>query len=538
MKLPLTAYAGVPRLFDTLSHKDFLWALIGSSLLLHAGMGLAQQGKYWWDTIAYFDLARVLFEPAKLASLYAGDFGIVYTHVMPGVPFVIRTFDQLFGEWMFPVIVMLQIALNAFAVVYFVTAFAQHLSRLVQFALIVLLSFNPYYAAFHNALLTESFSSTLLLFLAGAFVRGADGTLDLRRAVTLVLALGFIGAQYRLYFFAFSLVGAFLLISSMKGRARLYFATLALTCGVASVALFPAYRAWAGGGFFLPHTNALMLMHAAYVAWDLPQPQTVELRRTVKDPVVLSKLAGHTELDVADTIKMGKDLEASGLTRAEMGREILKASWSVRTSSLAAIRRQVQASLQSLGFQLLIGCCSLREEGRRGFTRAAMIKHDLAMQRWNSGTAEDNYLSRFDSFAERYRESANLYAPESINLYVSRVRPFIASQSTYWRDPLFMSRIPADLLVLAGLAGLIVLARKNWKVGLFFVTVAGSIYVAVLFAAIIGDNRYAHALIPIYFVSAAVLATEAARWSDGAQRRRSGARTISGPDQQHPAAST
>jgi len=162
-------------------------------------MGVSLGAKYWFDSLTYFQLAEGLTSPSALRRLYAGPFGAIFQHLMPGPSFLILCFEGLFGKFMWPAFAIFQNALSVLATVYLVTGFSRYLGRAAQITIVVLIALFPYFSAFHNAILTESLTSSLVMIIAGVTIRCLEGRLRCMRAVVVILLLGILGAQIRSY---------------------------------------------------------------------------------------------------------------------------------------------------------------------------------------------------------------------------------------------------------------------------------------------------------------------------------------------------
>src|SRR5436190_22811342 len=63
--------------------------------------------KIWIDSIAYFQLALVLFDADLLGRLYQSEFGFLYQHITPGLPFLIRLLDAGFIGYLWPALALI-----------------------------------------------------------------------------------------------------------------------------------------------------------------------------------------------------------------------------------------------------------------------------------------------------------------------------------------------------------------------------------------------------------------------------------------------
>ena len=111
--------------------------LLFFALVTHLYSIVVTGAKFWIDSIVYFQFALALFDAEQLGRLYNSHFGFQYWYVPPGLPFLIRVLDEIFGERLWPALTALQGLLSALAVTYFVLAFRNKLSRRAQLAAVI-----------------------------------------------------------------------------------------------------------------------------------------------------------------------------------------------------------------------------------------------------------------------------------------------------------------------------------------------------------------------------------------------------------------
>src|SRR5664279_1220906 len=100
-----------PRMWDAYFVKnERAWCLflLSFAIAAHAYSIVVTGAKFWIDSIVYFELALALFDAGQLSRLYNSEFGFLYQHVVPGLPFVIRMLDALFREHLWPALAVLQ----------------------------------------------------------------------------------------------------------------------------------------------------------------------------------------------------------------------------------------------------------------------------------------------------------------------------------------------------------------------------------------------------------------------------------------------
>ncbi|WP_141686652.1 hypothetical protein [Bradyrhizobium sp. LMTR 3] len=496
------------RTFFNRSERVWCFILLLFSSAAHAYSMLVTGAKYWIDSIAYFQLGMALFDVDQLSQLYSSQFGFLYQHFTPGLPLLIRTLESIFQERLWPALAILQGAFSASAITYFILAFKNKLSRPAQLIVVILCGLHPYFASFHNAAMTESVSASILLVSLGVAVRSLDGRLSLRRSLLVLLLLSILAAQFRPYL---GVVGGLLaaLIVYWRGkpwRLPLYAVTaLALAAGILA---FPLYRAALGLGFFLPNTSALLLTHTSYVAWDLDQDTAHALDDVVLSAEIRTRLIGDKPINYDDAKRIFDDLIGAGLSPDQAKQKIASAAWRVRTSSMWVMERQLQLPLASIGFQIAPMCCQPNRQLTRELTGSAMFNHIRHYFHWNSGVDGGSYTEVFDRFSEMTRAS-HIFSDVADNFYVSRIRPYVTDSLKSLRDPLRLTLLVSDPLIIVSWLGLLLCFRRGQRIGLLALAVPFAvIYVAAFYAHIFGDNRHAHPLIPIVVVGFVKVADE------------------------------
>jgi hypothetical protein len=138
------------------------------------------------------------------------------------------------------------------------------------------------------------------------------------------------------------------------------------------------------------------------------------------------------------------------------------------------------------------------------FTGEKLLAHLQHYYQWNAGLDANNYVTVFQTFNEMYRQ-APYYDKATIDRYASRVEPFVFAHPNPSRDFLRLGVIPPDLLIFFGLAGFIVISRRDKRIIAIVILLMALDYAASLSAGLLGDNRYAHLLWPFYLVGGLAL---------------------------------
>jgi hypothetical protein len=456
--------------------------------------------KFWIDSIVYVQLALALFDADQLSKLYNSEFGFLYQHTQPGLPFLIRTLEAVFGERMWPALTVTQGLLSALAVTYFVLTFRDKLSRPAQLAAVFICGLHPYFVSFNNAALTESVSASILLISIGLAIRAVEGRLSLGVSLSLLLPLSILAAQFRPYLGLVGIISAVLVVFE-QGRPRrfLLYAIIALALAVGTFT-FPVYRAVLGLDFFLPNVDALMLTHVSYVTWDLDSEAAQSLNSVVLNDEIRARLIGKDPVSYADAKHMFDDLVAAGSSSGKARQTIAAAAWRLRTSSIGAIERQLQLPLASIGFQYAPVCCQPSRQLTRDLISSALFRQIRYYFRWNAGVDGSSYVDLFDSFTKTTR-SSQTFTESAENFYIARIRPYVTDSLKPYRDPLHLTSLVSDPLIILGWFGIWLFFWSADRIALLIMAVPfATIYAVAVYTHIFGDNRHAHPLIPIVII--------------------------------------
>lgn len=480
------------------SERCFIATLVFTSVILHLFMAVNMGAKFWWDSITYFQLADAI-RNNSLRALYEGPFGIVFQHLTPGLPLLIVIFESLFGSAMWLAFATFQNGLDIISGIYFATAFSRHISRSGQLAIVFLTSAFPYFSSFHNSILTESVTSSLVMIVTGIALRSLEARLKLIPALFQILIFGVIGGQIRSYVIGISAGLSLLIVFNQDRFSRPWLYAIVLMTTAAGILIFPIYRTAEGIEFFLPRVDALMLMHANYVNWEPDERSKHAIEDVVLDPAIARKLeTPNSDVGPNDVVKMVDDLVRAGLSRAQAVSSIKQAAWIVRTQSWEVIGRQLQLSLSSLGLQRISTCCDPTRELANGYTGRKMLAHLQFYYRWNAGLDPNDYTKLFDIYSNLYRANPQYYSKKTIEWYTTRIGPHVVAHPSPWRDFLKLDAISPDLLVVLGVSGFMMMGFRDWKIIFILGLLVFPIYGASVSTVLVGDNRYAHLLWPFY----------------------------------------
>ncbi len=503
-----------------LNKKRFSIILLFLSILFHLYAAIVMEGRFWYDSLAYFEIANALISPWKLNNLFSGDFGTLYNHIGFGLPFLIAVMDVVFGEHAFIAIVVFQVFFNAWALFWLVQSLHVILTWVGQVILTVLLSLHPYFAAFHNAVLTESFSASLCMIAIGAFIRCTTKEMSSQKSITIILTTIFICAQFR-YYLAFPLSAMVIfLILFFHGRSRFISIIISSSVIILSLSLSWIIKYSTNIENKSANIDAISLVHSTYVAWDLSEKQIKYIDSIIVDTQLREKVIGAARLNYLDALKIFNDLRALGLEDSEIRRKISHAALHLRVDTSDVIMRQLRSNLTSLGFQRL-AIARDHAANARGFKDAREeLSHYQYYYEWMGGISPIDYKTIFLIYLNLYSEQKNLYSEDGIKFYNERVGPYVTGKFKNLRDPIFLGKIPPDLVAALGILSIFYVFFLNWRLASILFVFVMVVYLATLIATVVGSNRYSYVLLPIYFCGIVISASHMFKMLYGVSRSK------------------
>jgi hypothetical protein len=482
--------------------EPFVIALI---VIIHLCALVVFGATYWIDSIAYASLS-VSFEQQNGFQEFYGSVGRwVYSHLGPGVPSLWFILNKLPTEWQWPILAVLQHSLAAIALVFTfktVNRFWPSPWHLVFLLLILLL---PTYQAFHNALLTESATSSLLLIAFSCCIHVAKGERHISSYILIGSSALFLLTQFRSYWGA---AVALMLFISIAYRGLLWtrWPFVLGIIAVSSALLFPGYRYLQTGQFFLPGGGINSLISASHAN---PQPSdkvkavfsAADLPREIDIDRLLSD-----GISMTDALSIASHWRSAGLSNKEIEDQ---------SAYLAGLLKNEQAGVQlnrwvygmaSIGMMSPLLILPKDHRVFLDYSPEKLLAHIYHYQLWHSWISADNYNRIFDVFfGSEGRDSADVFpfgaaGAETIDL---AFKPYLSPLPTQIRDPLLLGRIPLDLWTLMGFLGAVYLAlRAGFISVLFLCAVVPAFFVAFLFP--LGNTRYSVPLLPLYLFLASI----------------------------------
>lgn len=479
-------------------------ALIAS---LHLWALFAFGATFWIDSRSYVGLAEGLRSAERLAAFYESGGRWIFSHLQPGVSVLWLALSLLPEAWRWPALALFQHTLAAGALFFAVTTIHRYWPTWLHLVALLLLLFLPAYQAFHNALLTESVTSSLLLVAFAACLRLAfERRFQVRNLAIAFTALLLI-TQFRSYWGAAVALMVFL---TLAWRRRLLSAwtVLLVVIALSAAAAFPIYRYARTGLFYLPEGGMNVLVSGLQVN---PKPSeavraafgAIDFPPSLPAQTVLAK-----GLDATSALTLGEHWQAAGLDHAAINRRAQELGALLRNDGVEVQINRVIYGLASIGSIGIYDFGNPDREIFRGMDMAKMQAHQINYYQWQSWASNVDYRKRLGLFFDPapavfpFEAEARSQIKRAWEPYVDLHMEFVADRQ-FIRDPLRLGQMPPDVWLLSGLAGLVALLRRNP-----FVAMLTGSAIAIAFATAtwfpVGNTRYANPLLPLYLLSVSI----------------------------------
>ncbi len=453
---------------------------------------------FWVDSAIYAGLGDALFSPDKMGSFYDATGTMMYSHIGPGEP-ALWAFVRLFpirAQW--PVLALLQHALAASATILAFRRLQRILPGIWNLGAAALLSLHPFYQSFHNGVLTESASGSLLLIGITILIRLLYANRPSRRSWAGLLTVIFLAAQFRGYL-GILLTGAAVLVLLWRKEMFRWHAwlTLLAVCIGASAA-YPCYRWACIGRYFSSGVGTNMLVCAA---WANPRPT----------PALLEKISslgwpGDPAEIFADDFTYEKARDAGviwqlqGLRFSEIVRRITAMSRAIVFDRPSGFFIAFRCALASSGMPSIAFAGSGEEPAYTHLSLPVVRRHERTYYLWQSWLEKPSY--RPDGNAFFVRENASVGLPSARRDLWAALEPHLSDKSIRRRDPLRLGKLPLDLWAVLGLLGTALCILRLPILGLVLGTPIAGIFL-LMGAAPIANGRYSYPLVSIWFLSCA-----------------------------------
>lgn len=265
----------------------------------------------------------------------------------------------------------------------------------------IVLTLHPFYQSFHNAVMTESFSSSLLLIILGAAIKAVSGQENFIRNLAVIVAATCVAIQFRSYMFLFSI--SFLILILFFHKKKWFAIISSILIIISSLFIFPTARWAVTKKFFMPNVDSLTVSIAL---WTTPKPSdtVIKLIRSLDMPPEIDKehilKAG---MYYEDAIRWALYLEKKGHSHDEIRKIIKSAAYKIRLDNMDTILNQIDLSLSSQGITKFVLFHNNDEKFALNMNKNQLRLHNINHYLWLSWLAGVDYKLYLKQFMLMYK---------------------------------------------------------------------------------------------------------------------------------------
>ncbi|NEJ22539.1 hypothetical protein GR247_20530 [Rhizobium leguminosarum] len=459
---------------------------------------------FWIDSSVYVALSEALKSPQGMAEFYHEGGRWMFSHLQPGVSILWLCLSIFKETWRWPVLAISQHAIAALALWFTFSTINRYWPTWLHLVPLTILALLPTYQSFHNALLTESLTSSIFLIAFSACLRIAyEPSIRKRDIFTALLAI-FIITQFRSYW---GVTIALMLCCALQRRKLILsvWMPLLLLVAVGAATAFPIYRFIQTGQFFLPQGGMNSFITGLQVN---PNPSN-KVRETFDGIEFPPSLPASAILSNGLNLRLALDIghfwRNVGLSDGAINDRAERLGKALTNDGPEIQIRRAIYGIASLGSTMVYSLGDSHREIFRGMTMAAMMDHQNYYYRWFGWISGEDYQRYLDSF---FGPTSDLPPFSFDSIAAAQIKrawqPYLSSiPSSFLRDPVSLGSLPPDVWLASGfVAFLILIVRLPFVAMLFFLAVAVAFGAAFSFP--VGDTRYANALIPFYLVAISI----------------------------------
>jgi hypothetical protein len=461
---------------------------------------------YWIDQRDYVSLATSIGSSELMNEYYESIGTWVFSHLGVGTPLVWLAFQPLPTAWQWPALALFQHSLAAAVLIFAYDTLVRLWPSPLHLFFILALLVLPAYEAFHNALLTESCTSSLVLLGFSCCLRIALDKPKSARYIVLALTSLALVTQFRSYWGAILALMTFCALGASR-RVWSGWTIALILVSLCAAGAFPVYRYLQIGSFFLPSGGINFLVSGSQVN-PRPSGQVLAAFEGVELPESLpaSKLI-RDGITMEDAINIANYWRDEGLSNeAIVGRAGDLGKVLRNDGALVQFNRTLYG-LTSIGMLMPYLAINPAQEVLRGWSASNFFAFVRDYYRWQTGAEEADYHREFVSFFAKEPSSSAFPFADSSNASMRSVfEPYLTSSPLILRDPLKLGRVFPDVWAVTALVLSVLLARRSPIVPvLLLCAVLPAFGVAYMFP--LGNPRYAIPLIPLYFATSAIAAS-------------------------------
>jgi hypothetical protein len=468
-------------------------------ILLGNLYGIGLGATFWVDSEAYILISRIFASKQAAQQFITSSHSLVFSHVLWGEAGLWYGLSQLPTEFIWPALAIIQ---HGFAMIsqYIVfRALNNAWPSRMHLLFCIGMSFFPFYQSMHNALMTESLSASFLLLAFGVSINMLEGFGNRNMNFALMALSIFIAVQFRYAFLVFG-ASLFLILFVFKVISFRRLVVAACIVGFA-MAVYPIYMYMQTSTFRMPSVTIWKINMATYTFQETPSA-VIDYAKTLDlpDTKYIDKFV--SSFSKQDVYALADYWLSRGYTVAEISRianHIFSLYETQQTRYYYA--SNLTLSLTVMGMTVPFSLLPKDVMVYRDFNPKAMGNHQLSHY---------SYLSWIKPMKEEYESLTQHFflmekdATKEKELFLNAWKPYVNFSSGYaLRDPLKLGTLRPDVFALAGIVGIIFLAKRREKVSwLFFVSLAMTTLLFFIFKS--GAIRYAYPSLLIHILSTSI----------------------------------
>jgi hypothetical protein len=436
----------------------WLWGIIVTGNLY----GLMVYGAtFWVDSGVYIYFSPIFESLQKAKEVFNSSTVAIFSHFGEGIPFFWFLLSKLPEAWIWPVMALTQHALAATAMIYLFSTLNRLYPTPLHLVTCGILSFLPIYQSMHNALLTESISSSCAMLALAATLNLNDPGRSHKGSLAVLLVSTFVAVQVRSYFLIFP--AGYLVALLIKQRLSIGKIMLSGLICAAALLVAPSHRFFVTGTLQLPY-NGFAFIHNAHEASRYTPESVLRYAATLSwpDSTFLAKLA-TTGLTNADLLKLSLFWRDQGLSDDQMV-AIYKTLVRHYRESEGNFTRSLMATAVCLGFPSPMLVMPDMYGPQRGKSGRQSFEHFIEHYR---------YLSWINPSKEIYERLTTPYYFGDLaghQLFLRAWAPYVRFPKTFWlNDPFWLGSVFPDIWFIIGVLSISYLVFRRNFVATFFI---------------------------------------------------------------------
>jgi len=467
--------------------------------------GFVLGATFWIDGFCYSGLAAALRDPNLFREFNSGWGKLSLGHLQPGIPALCWMLDHFPDNIQWPILTILQRTVAFAAVLWCCLEACNYRPTVAVLVLAGFFVWNPFYQSFHNALLTESLNSSLLLFavaISFLIIRRKSlpniGAISIAAGCLTIVLITNIRSYYGLACFLMLMVSC---LSLLKKKKWILISIFSITFAFAAIA-YPTLRWIFIKDWYLPtNDTGYMLMTAWSSIAGGPSFEKV-LKTLPKSARAKAKKLGSPgqAMDYNEARLLAECLLEEGATPNQVSLTFRSLTKALNTDNENLFEARVRKALITSGFIELglihFGAAPVLHRSWESNKCAAHIRGMYLYHAWYSNAKD--YSSFFVDKRNTFVATAEgqYWFRKTHGSYVKNKIPKSMG------DPFRVALIPFDVWALTGIGSMLYLIGFRYDLRGIVLIIPLVINFVVMFTVPLGNPRYAHSLLAVYFMAA------------------------------------